>query len=141
MSDFNQVIMTGRLTRDPEIRYSPGGVAITNIGLACDQSYVKDGNRVENTVFVDATAFAGGAEFIGRHGFKGQRVGISGQLNLESWEDKNTGQRRTKISIKVREFNPIDWKPREENQQQNPPQVGNNPPPTSNPADDDDVPF
>lgn len=140
MSDFNQVIMTGRLTRDPEIRYTPGGVGITNIGIACDQSYVKDGARVENTVFVDATAFAGGAEFIAKHGFKGQRVGISGQLNLESWEDKNTGQRRTKISIKVREFNPIDWKPREDSQQQNPPQVGSQPP-AGNPVDDDDVPF
>jgi len=143
MSDLNQVILTGRLTRDPEIRHAPSGTGIANLGLAVDNSYSKDGQRIEKTVFVDAVGFGPLAEFTGRHCFKGQRVSLSGELNLEQWDDKQTGQKRSKISIKIGKLNPIDWKPREEGQ--NPPQVGQAQAPApqyaSGPADDDDVPF
>lgn len=144
MSDLNQVTLTGRLTRDPELRYAPSGTAIANIGVACDNSYTKDGQKQENTVFVDAVAFAGGAEFVGRHGYKGQKVALTGALNLERWEDKQTGQPRTKLSIKIREFVPMEWKPRDG--EQLPPQAGSSPtvgnaPSPSAPDDDDDVPF
>lgn len=111
MSDINSVVISGRFTRDPGMRYSPAGTAVCNIGMASGQQW-KDkntGEKKEDTTFVDITAFGAGAEFLGRYARKGARAIVKGKLKLDQWQDKNTGDRRSKLSITGDDVSLIDW--------------------------------
>lgn len=152
MSDLNKVIISGRVTRDPELQYTPSGTAICNLGVAVGKQW-KDpgtGEKKESVAFVDVAMFKGTAEFAAKYCFKGQRVIVSGSLRQEQWEDKATGQKRTRMSVLCEDLNPIDWPDRDGNQSQGqgnpPPRAANPAPHTSRPVqneplDDDDVPF
>ena len=95
MSNLNKVTLQGNLTRDPEIRFSQAGTAIAKFGLAVNNHF---GDK-ETTVFVDCVSFGKQAEVIGQHVKKGQQVLISGKLHLDSWEDKTTKEKRSKLLV------------------------------------------
>src|SRR6056297_1927164 len=100
MPNLNKVMLIGNLTRDPEVRYTPKGSAVTDIGLAINRNYtLDDGQRREETTFVDVTFWGRQAEVLGEYMKKGRPLYVEGRLNLDQWEDKNTGQARTKLKV------------------------------------------
>ncbi len=101
MPQINRVIISGRLTRDPELRYTPNGTAVINMGLASSRKY-KDssGEWNEATTFLDTVAFAELAERCGEFLHKGSAVLMEGSLQSRSWETES-GQKRSKIELKA----------------------------------------
>jgi len=99
MASFNRVILVGNLTRDPELRYTPSGTAVTDIGLAVnDRRKNSSGEWVDETTFVDITLWARQAEVASQYLTKGSPVLIEGRLKLDTWENKE-GQRRSKLHV------------------------------------------
>lgn len=100
MPNYNHVALMGNVTRDPEIRYTPSGKAVAEIGLAINE-YGKDaqGNRTESTVFVDITLWGRTAEIAGEYLKKGNSAFIEGRLQLDTWDDKQSGQKRSKLKV------------------------------------------
>ena len=100
MPNLNKVMLIGNLTRDPEVRHTPKGSAVTDIGLAINRNYtLDDGERREETTFVDVTFWGRQAEVIGEYMKKGRPMYVEGRLNLDQWEDKTSGQTRTKLKV------------------------------------------
>ncbi len=100
MPNLNKVQLMGNLTRDPEVRYTPKGTAVTDISLAINRSYTgDDGQRHEETTFVDITFWGRQAEVIGEYLKKGRPLYVEGRLQLDSWEDKTTGQQRSRLKV------------------------------------------
>ena len=100
MASFNKVILLGNLTRDPEVRYTPKGSAVTDIGLAVNRVYSTDsGEKREETTFVDVTLWGRTAEIAGEYLKKGRPVLIEGRLQLDTWDDKQSGQKRSKLKV------------------------------------------
>ena len=100
MASFNKVILMGNLTRDPELRYTPKGTAIARLGVAVNRRWTSEGGEQrEETTFVDVDAFGKQAETLGQYMKKGRPIFIEGRLRLDSWEDKNTGQKRSKLYV------------------------------------------
>ena len=100
MASVNKVILIGNCTRDPEVRYTPKGTAVADIGMAMNRYYSSDGgDRREETTFVDVTLWGRQAEVAGEYLKKGRPVYIEGRLQMDSWDDKNTGQKRTKLKV------------------------------------------
>src|SRR6267378_6147752 len=100
MASFNKVILLGNLTRDPEVRYTPKGSAVCDLGIAVNRVYTTDsGERREETTFVDVTLWGRTAEIAGEYLKKGRPVFIEGRLQLDSWEDKTSGQKRSKLKV------------------------------------------
>lgn len=104
MPNFNKVMLMGNLTRDPELRYTPGGTPVAKFGLAVNRRYRKqDGEQGEETCFVDITAFGRQAEVVSEYLSKGRPVFVEGRLHHESWETQE-GQKRTKLSVTLEAF-------------------------------------
>src|SRR3954464_7088053 len=100
MASFNRVILVGNLTRDPELRYTPSGMAVTDIGLAVnDKRKNQSGEWVEETTFVDITLWGRTAEICSEYCTKGSSLLIEGRLKLDSWDDKQSGQKRSKLKV------------------------------------------
>lgn len=101
MASFNKVILVGNLTRDPEVKYTTGGTAIAEIGLAVNRTWFdqKSNERKEEVTFVDITLFGRQAEVAGEYLAKGRSVLIEGRLQLDSWNDKDTGAKRSKLRV------------------------------------------
>jgi single-strand DNA-binding protein len=98
--NLNRVLLIGNLTRDPEIRYMPKGTAVADIGLAINRSWKNDdGEKKEETTFVDVTLWGRQAEFAEKYLRKGRATFIEGRLHLDSWDDKQTGQKRSKLKV------------------------------------------
>jgi single-strand DNA-binding protein len=98
MANFNKVILMGNLTRDPELRYTPKGTAVARIGLACNRKWKSEtGEMKEEVTFVDVDAFGKTAETIGQYLKKGRPILIEGRLRYETWEDKQTKQKKSKL--------------------------------------------
>ena len=91
--NLNRITLIGRLTRDPELRHTQSGKAVTQFGLAVDDGYGDN----KKTVFLDVTCWNRTAEFVGQFCVKGSPVCVDGRLSMDSWEDKQTGQKRSKI--------------------------------------------
>ena len=109
MANFNKVILAGNLTRDPELRYTPKGLAIAKIGLAINRSWkAETGEAKEEVTFVDVDAFGKQAETIGQYLKKGRPVLIEGRLRLDQWDDKQTGQKRNKLGVVLEGFQFLD---------------------------------
>lgn len=102
---FNRVLLGGNLTRDPEQRFTPSGTAITTFTVANNRKWW-DGNGElrEEVSFLDCTAFGKTAENICQYFKKGQAIFVEGRLKQDTWEDKQTGQKRSKIKIDVSGF-------------------------------------
>jgi single-strand DNA-binding protein len=109
MPNFNKVILAGNLTRDPELRYTPKGVAIAKLGLAINRNWTTEtGEKKEETTFVDVDAFGRQAEVIGQYLKKGRPILIEGRLRLDQWDDKQTGQKRSRLGVVLEGFSFLD---------------------------------
>jgi single-strand DNA-binding protein len=100
MASFNKVILLGNLTRDPEVRYTPKGTAVADLGIAVNRTYTaENGEKREEVTFVDVTFWGRTAENAGQYLKKGRPVFIEGRLQLDSWDDKQSGQKRSKLKV------------------------------------------
>ena len=101
MASFNRVILMGNLTRDPQLRYTPGGSALTEIGLAVNRSWFdkQTNQKKEETTFVDVTVWGRQAEIVVEYLTKGRPLLVEGRLQLDTWEDKQTQQKRSKLRV------------------------------------------
>ncbi len=101
MANFNKVILLGNLTRDPEVRYTPKGTAVAEVGLAINRFVPASdgGEKREETTFVDVTLWGRTAEIAGEYLKKGRPVLIEGRLQLDTWDDKTSGQKRSKLKV------------------------------------------
>lgn len=105
MASFNQVILLGNLTRDPQLRYTPSQMSLCEFAIATNYKYkTKDGQEREEVTFVDCTAWGKQAELINQYCTKGRPLFIQGRLKLDTWEDKNGGGKRSKLSVVVENF-------------------------------------
>ena len=105
MANFNKVILAGNLTRDPELRYTPKGTAIAKFGLAINRVWKNEaGESKEETTFVDLDAFGRQAETLAQYMKKGSPLLVEGRLRLDQWDDKQTGQKRSKLGVVVEGF-------------------------------------
>jgi single-strand DNA-binding protein len=149
MANFNKVILAGNLTRDPELRYTPKGTAIAKFGLAINRTWKNEaGETKEEVTFVDIDAFAKSAELIGQYFKKGKPILVEGRLRLDTWDDKQTNQKRSRLGVVLESFQFIDSRPDGGSQGNGgqrparavapPPEPG---PEAEPPAVEDDVPF
>ncbi|MEX0700655.1 MAG: single-stranded DNA-binding protein [Planctomycetales bacterium] len=101
MASLNRVILVGNLTRDPQVRYIPSGTAVAEIGLAVNRQWFdkQSNTRKDETTFVDVTLWGRTAEVAGEYLSKGSPVLIEGRLHLDQWDDKETGQKRSKLKV------------------------------------------
>lgn len=109
MANFNKVILAGNLTRDPELRYTPKGTAVCKITLAVNRTWTSEsGEKKEDVTFVDIDAFARQAEVISQYLKKGRPVLVEGRLRYETWDDKQSGQKRSKLGVVLENFQFLD---------------------------------
>jgi single-strand DNA-binding protein len=155
MANFNKVILIGNLTRDPELRYTPKGTAIARFGLAVNRTFTNEaGEKKDETTFVDIDAFGRTAEVVGQYLKKGRPVFVEGRLRYDTWDDKQTGQKRSKLGVVLESFQFLDFKgggeqaadqparsrPASAAPAAPPPEPASSPEPEGPPAEDD-VPF
>ena len=155
MSDLNRVTLVGRLTRDPEVRYTSGGMPIVSIGLAVNgRQKDASGQWTEKPNFFDVKFFGERFERLAQHLEKGRRVGVDGRLEWSSWE--TDGQKRSKIEVVANELQFLDGRGDGESgnfsggtQRQNfagqgsdvTPDTSDFVPVGASTSDDDDIPF
>ncbi len=156
MANLNKVMLIGNLTRDPELRYTPKGTAVADIALAINRVWNNEQNqRQEETTFVDITLWGRQAELAQQYLTKGRGAYVEGRLQMDTWDDKQTGQKRSKLKVVAEslQFLP-DGKggsggqiPQGGGQQTSrPPQQGGRPQgasaaPPEEYGDEDDIPF
>jgi len=100
MANLNKVMLIGNLTRDPELRYTPKGTAVADIGLAINRVWSNEaGQKQEETTFVDVTLWGRQAELAEKYLSKGRGAYIEGRLQLDTWDDKETGKKRSKLKV------------------------------------------
>lgn len=152
MASFNRVIIAGNLTRDPELRYTPKGTAVARITLAVNRTYSagEGGEKKEEVSFIDVEAWGRQAEVIGQFLKKGRPLLVEGRLKQDTWEDKNTKQKQSKLKVVLEGFTFLDSRAAEgggvaEAPRSSRPSPAAPPPPAdpvdSEPPQDDDVPF
>lgn len=109
MANFNKVILAGNLTRDPELRYTPKGTAVAKLGLAINRNWTTEtGEKREEVTFIDVDAFGRQAETIGQYLKKGRPILVEGRLKLDQWDDKQTGQKKSKLGVILENFQFLD---------------------------------
>lgn len=113
MPNLNKVFLIGRLTRDPELRYTQAGTAYALFGLATDREWGKGEERKKEVLFVDLVAWGKQAQLIQQYLAKGREVFVEGRLKLDSWETEG-GEKRSKISVVVEAFQFVGGKPKDE---------------------------
>ena len=149
MASFNKVILAGNLTRDPELRYTPKGTAVARIGIACNRKWKSEtGEMKEEVTFVDVDAFGRQAETLAQYMKKGSPLLVEGRLKLDQWDDKQSGQKRSKLGVVVEGFQFLGGGNRGEGggeAPRRPSAPSAAPAPSSSDSDapppDDDVPF
>ncbi|MFP4165848.1 MAG: single-stranded DNA-binding protein [Opitutales bacterium] len=104
MAAFNKVILVGNLTRDPELRVTANGLSICKLGLAVSRNFTtKEGEKREETTFVDIDAFGKPGEILSKYTRKGRPLLVEGRLKLDQWET-NEGQKRSKLGVVLENF-------------------------------------
>lgn len=101
MAAFNRVVLMGNLTRDPELRHTSGGTAMSTVGLAINREWVdkRTDEKKKETTFIDVTLWGRDAEIVCEYLAKGRQLLIEGRLQMEQWDDKTTGQKRSKLTV------------------------------------------
>lgn len=113
--NYNKVIIAGNLTRDPQLRFLANERAVANFGLAVNRRYKGgDGEMKEETAFIDCEAWGRTAELVGQYLAKGRGALVEGRLRMDSWEDKQTGQKRSKLLVSADTVQFTDSAPRGE---------------------------
>ena len=140
MASFNRVVLLGNLTRDPQVRFTPGGTAVAELGMAVNRSWFdkQTNQKKEETTFVDVTLWGKQAELAGEYLAKGRSVLIEGRLQLDSWEDKTTGEKRQKLKVVAESMQFVGSGPK---QGGSPKKEEDAAPEPDFPIPDDDVPF
>jgi single-strand DNA-binding protein len=111
MASFNKVILAGNMTRDPELRYLPKGTAVAAFSLAVNRTWkTETGENKEEVSFIDIEAFGRQAEVIAQYMRKGRPLLVEGRLKMDSWEDKTTHQKKSKLKVVLESFSFIDSK-------------------------------
>ncbi len=151
MASFNKVLLLGNLTRDPEVRYTPKGSAVADLGIAVNRQYTLDnGEKREEVTFVDVTFWGRTAEVAGEYLKKGRQVFIEGRLQLDTWDDKQSGQKRSKLKVIGEMMQMLGSRPGgggggdfEESSAASRSKGGSAAPPKAPPSepDDDEIPF
>lgn len=106
MSSFNKVLLMGNLTRDPEVRTTPGGQTVTELGLACNRTFTAGGpggEKREEVTFVDVSFWGRAGDVIAQYLKKGDPIFVEGRLTFRQWETKE-GQKRSKLSVTGENF-------------------------------------
>ncbi len=119
---LNHITVMGRLTRDPELRHTPAGVAVCSFTVACDRDF-KARNGEKETDFIDVVAWRNAGEFVSKYFAKGRMAVVSGRLQIRDWTDKD-GNKRRSAEIVASDVYFGDSKPREDRE---PPEVANGP--------------
>jgi len=105
MASLNKVMLIGNLTRDPQLKYLPNQTAVCEFGLATSRKFKgADGNQREDTTFIDCTIFGKTGETFNQYMSKGKPCYLEGRLKFDTWEDKQGGGKRSKLSVVVEEF-------------------------------------
>jgi single-strand DNA-binding protein len=100
MASLNKVMLIGNLTRDPDVRYTPKGSAVADLGIAVNRTYMTESNeRMQETTYIDVVVWSHLAELAGKYLHKGRAVFIEGRLQMDTWVDKATDQKRTKLRV------------------------------------------
>ena len=100
MASLNKVQIIGNLTRDVELKYTPKGTAVGELGIAVNRKWKTDsGEKREEVTYVDICCFGKTAEIASEYLKKGSSVYIEGRLQLETWDDKQSGQKRSKLKV------------------------------------------
>ena len=111
MANLNKVMIIGNVTRDPEIKYTPKGSAVVDIGIAVNRTFTPEGGeRREETTYIDVTLWGRTAE-TAEYCKKGRSVYVEGRLQLDSWEDKASGQKRSKLRVVGENYQLLDRRP------------------------------
>ncbi len=104
MANFNKVLLMGNLTRDPQLSYTPSQTAIVEFGMAINRTWTgQDGQKKEDTCFVDCQAFGRAAENLNKYMSKGRLLFVEGRLNFSSWTAQD-GSKRSKLRVTVENF-------------------------------------
>jgi single-strand DNA-binding protein len=133
---FNQVTLVGHLTRDVEVRFLQSGTAVCELSMAINEKYKKDGESIEEVVFVEVTCWGRTAEVAGEYLSKGAPVLIAGRLKYEQWE--KDGQKRSKLKVVAEKLQMLGQRQRSEDSQerQERPQEQSQVPPSN-----EEIPF
>jgi single-strand DNA-binding protein len=100
MASLNKVMLIGNVTRDPEVKFTPKGSAVADLGLAVNRVYTNQaGEKTEEVTYIDVELWGRLAEIAGEYAKKGRSVFIEGRLRLDSWEDKQSGQKRNRLKV------------------------------------------
>jgi single-strand DNA-binding protein len=134
MTSFNKVILLGNLTRDPEVRYTPNGIAVASFAIAVNRKYKQGDETKEEVSYIDIVVFGKQAESCGQYINKGDSVLIDGRLQQRRWETEE-GQKRTKIEVVAQSVN---FMPKRSSGGQG---HGHAEPAPENPVDEGDIPF
>ncbi len=155
MASLNKVLLIGNLTQDPELRRIPAGTAVSTLRMAVSESFQnKSGERVERTVFLDVDVWDRQAENCAQYLSKGSPVFVEGRLQLDSWDDKETGQKRSRLKVRADRVQFLSGPRREGSgpMRDAPPaaaghadaghaDAGSFDEPLSKPSDDEEIPF
>ncbi len=158
MASYNKVVLLGNLTRDPELRYTPKGSAVARLGLAVNRSYkTESGETMEEVTFIDIDAWGKQAELIAQYLRKGNPLFVEGRLKLDQWDDKNSGQKVSKLRVVMENFQFIGGRaeggagagagappaaaPARQSRPQPSSTASSTPAESDGPPPDDDVPF
>ncbi len=105
MASYNKVILMGNLTRDPELRQTQSGTSVCRFSIAVNRSFnSQDGSSRDETCFIEIDSFGKSAENIAKYFNKGKPILVEGRLRQDSWEDKQSGQKRTKLMVVLERF-------------------------------------
>jgi single-strand DNA-binding protein len=154
MASYNKVVLLGNLTRDPELRYTPKGSAVARLGLAVNRTYkTESGETMEEVTFIDIDAWGKQAELIAQYLRKGNPLFVEGRLKLDQWDDKNSGQKVSKLRVVMENFQFIGGRaeggagappaaaPARQSRPQQSSTPSSIPSESDGPPPDDDVPF
>ena len=144
MANLNKVLLLGNVTRDPEVRYTPKGSAVCDLGIAVNRNYTTDsGEKREEVTFVDVTLWGRTAEVASEYLKKGRPVFIEGRLQMDTWDDKQTGQKRSRLRVVAENMQLLGGRPpggaadaTGESRQTAPPKS-----PAAPEPDEDEIPF
>ena len=145
MTSFNKVILLGNLTSDPSVRYTPNGAAVASFALAVNRKYKQGEETKEEVSYIDIVVFGKQAENCGQYLNKGDAALIEGRLQQRRWDDKDSGQKRSKVEVAAQS---VTFMPKRSQNQKDamsnggdvPPEVGNTFP-NAESVDEGDIPF
>ncbi len=139
MVSFNKVVLLGNLTRDPEVRYTPSGTAVASFAIAVNRRYKQGDETKDEVSYIDIVVFGKQAEACGQYLNKGDGILVDGRLQQRRWDDKETGQKRSKIEVVAQSVN---FMPKRSGQQAAGARGGaESEPMPEPPVGEDDIPF